>query len=98
MSVFPGGLLKCAVTLELLATMLAQKEVLATAQTHEAQEGAGVCPSVGKGACTRLRTAPRARAKQTRSACVEAAAEDRGDGCLSARVLRRVIGLHAIAP
>ena len=44
MSVFPGGLLKCAVTLELLATMLAQKEVLATAQTHEAQEGAGVCP------------------------------------------------------
>ena len=71
MSVFPGGLLKCAVTLELLATMLAQKEVLATAQTHEAQEGAGVCPSVGKGACTRLRTAPRARAKQTRSACFE---------------------------
>jgi hypothetical protein len=39
--VFPGGLLKCAVTLELLARMPAQKEVLATAQTHEAQEGAG---------------------------------------------------------
>ena len=90
--------MKCAVTLELLATMLAQKEVLATAQTHEAQEGAGGHRRLEKvhvRGCAQHHEPE--RNKRVRHA-FEAAAEDRRDGCLSARVLRHVIGLHAIAP